>query len=96
MAPICQQYRLDINLYIGALFLCHTFKLIRIVHHLIIYNRYGKAVFEKSNYNVDDINAAWDGRYKGEMVPAGAYVYFAEMSCNDQIFSRKGTVMVVY
>ena len=35
-----------------------------------IYNRWGQLVFESS-----DANQRWDGRYKGDQVPEGAYVY---------------------
>ncbi|MBR4804284.1 MAG: gliding motility-associated C-terminal domain-containing protein, partial [Bacteroidales bacterium] len=35
-----------------------------------IYNRFGLLVFE-----TNDINQPWDGRYKGEIVPSGSYVY---------------------
>ena len=69
---------------------------IRIVNHLIIFNRFGTVIFEKNNFQIGDTNAAWDGSYKGKQVPAGSYVYFAEMSCNEKTFTQKGSVMVVH
>jgi gliding motility-associated-like protein len=69
---------------------------IRVVKYLGIYNRWGELVFERSNFQVDDKNGAWDGRFKGLLVPTGSYVYFAEMSCNEKTFTQKGTVTVVY
>lgn len=69
---------------------------IRIVNHLTIFNRYGLKIFERSNFQAGDINAAWNGRYKGEPVSAGSYVYIAEMSCNEKTFTQKGSVIVVY
>jgi gliding motility-associated-like protein len=69
---------------------------IRVVKYLGIYNRWGELVFERSNFQVDDQNGAWDGRFKGLLAPIGSYVYFAEMSCNEKTFTQKGTVTVVY
>jgi gliding motility-associated-like protein len=69
---------------------------IRIVKYLGIYNRWGELVFERSNFQVDDKNGTWDGRFKGLLAPTGSYVYFAEMSCNEKTFTQKGTVTVVY
>jgi len=69
---------------------------IRMVNHLIIFNRFGTVIFERNNFQVGDTNAAWDGNYKGKQVPAGSYVYFAEMSCNEKTFTQKGSVMVVH
>lgn len=70
---------------------------IGIIKSLIIYNRWGEAVFERRNFNIDDRSAGWDGKYKGVLVPAGNYVYFAEMQCDaGQPILRKGSVTVVY
>jgi gliding motility-associated-like protein len=69
---------------------------IRIIKSLRIYSRWGEVLFERSNFQVDDQSAAWDGRFKGLLVPIGSYVYFAEMSCNEKTFTQKGTVTVVY
>lgn len=38
--------------------------------HMRIFNRWGELIFESS-----DINAAWDGRYKGQIVQTDTYVY---------------------
>lgn len=35
-----------------------------------IYNRWGQLIFETS-----DANQRWDGKFKGDQVPEGAYVY---------------------
>ena len=69
---------------------------VRLVNHLSIFNRYGKVIFERNNFPMGDRNASWDGRYKGEMVPVGVYVYIATLSCNEKIFTKKGTITVVY
>ncbi|HEX2532783.1 MAG TPA: PKD domain-containing protein, partial [Chitinophagaceae bacterium] len=69
---------------------------IRKVHHLRIYNRWGELVFRKADFIPGDRSAAWDGKHKGMPLPAGSYVYIAELSCNETKFSVKGTVTLVY
>jgi len=69
---------------------------IKSIKHLRIYSRWGEILFERQNFSIGDRNAAWDGTFKGLMVPAGSYVYTIEMTCNEKIFSQKGTVTVIY
>jgi gliding motility-associated-like protein len=40
-------------------------------YHFLIYNRWGQKVFE-----TNDINEGWDGRFNGEYVQSGVYVYY--------------------
>ena len=62
-----------------------------------IFNRWGEMVFEKTNFEIDDRSAGWNGFYKGMLAPVGTYVYFAEMECEgEEPFSIKGTVTIVY
>ncbi|MEO5892068.1 MAG: gliding motility-associated C-terminal domain-containing protein, partial [Ferruginibacter sp.] len=73
-----------------------SIKGISIVKHLVIYSRWGKRVFERSNFIAGDRSSGWDGRTNGESLPAGAYTYFVEMECPaGGIFTRKGTVMLL-
>ena len=70
---------------------------IGIIKSLVIYNRWGETVFENKNFNIDDRSTGWNGRFKGVLVPAGSYVYFAEMQCDSgQPILKKGTVTVLY
>lgn len=69
---------------------------IRTIKYMRIFNRWGEMVFERKDFEVGDTKGAWNGKYKGQLVPSGSYIYFAEMSCNEQTFTRKGTVTVVY
>ncbi len=55
---------------------------------LHVFNRYGQVVFETKNANV-----AWNGKFKGEDVPAGAYIYVIDLKKDPGIL--KGTVMVI-
>jgi len=70
---------------------------IGIIKSLIIFDRWGEKIFERTNFNIDDKSAAWNGKYKGMPVPGGSYVYLAEMQCdNGQPIIKKGTVTVIY
>jgi gliding motility-associated-like protein len=61
-------------------------------YSLQIFNRWGQLIFETKN--PED---GWDGKYKGNPVPLGVYVYklFYQNPEQDAVVKR-GTVMVVY
>lgn len=55
-----------------------------------IYNRWGEQLFETS-----DINTGWDGRFEGEAVPEGAYMYvISGAKKSGGFFNRSGVVYV--
>jgi gliding motility-associated-like protein len=58
---------------------------------LAIYDRWGKLMF-----NTASQSKGWDGRYKGNPVIPGVYVYYFEARCidNQRIF-RKGNVTII-
>ena len=69
---------------------------IKIIRSIRIFSRWGEMVFERTNINVDDRSAAWDGTYKGNPVPTGTYVYIAEMVCDTgEVFPVKGTLVII-
>ena len=69
---------------------------ISIVKHLIIYNRWGQKVYERSNFIAGDRSLCWDGKLNGYPAAEGTYVYFAEMECPaGGQFTRKGTVTLL-
>ena len=45
---------------------------------LEIYDRWGSLLFQSS-----DLNAGWDGRYKGQFMPPGVYTYHAMLQLQD-------------
>ena len=55
---------------------------------LQVFDRYGELVFRAK-----DVNKPWDGRYKGEEVPAGAYIYLLDLKNGQDII--KGSVMII-
>jgi gliding motility-associated-like protein len=56
-----------------------------------IFDRWGKVIFETTN-----INDAWNGTFKGNIVSQGVYAYLIQFTAtNGQIVIKKGHVMVV-
>lgn len=61
-------------------------------YRLSVFNRWGKLIFETT-----DVTNGWDGRYGGELAPAGAYVYLLQyLNQYGETVSKRGTVSVVY
>ncbi len=69
---------------------------VSVINFLRIYNRFGQLVFEQKNFQPGAPNTEWDGRFKGQAVPAGTYVYFMELTCVDERITEKGTVIISY
>jgi gliding motility-associated-like protein len=69
---------------------------ISMVHHLVIFNRWGQKVFERSNFIAGDRSQCWDGTFKGYPAAEGTYVYLAELECPaGGRFMRKGTITLI-
>jgi len=69
---------------------------ISLVKHLIIYDRWGEKVFERSNFIASDRSSCWNGTYKGNPASAGSYVYYVEMQCPaGGVFVMKGSVVLI-
>ncbi|MBK6935674.1 MAG: gliding motility-associated C-terminal domain-containing protein [Chitinophagaceae bacterium] len=57
---------------------------------LNVYDRSGQLMFQTSNSQ-----QGWDGRYKGEQLPAGMYVYVLQLNNGPSSGLQKGTVMLI-
>lgn len=61
-----------------------------------IFNRWGEMVFEKTNFQANDIKAGWDGTFKGVKLPADAYVYSLEIMCDNSVsIPSKGSITLL-
>ncbi|MBC8033815.1 MAG: gliding motility-associated C-terminal domain-containing protein, partial [Chitinophagaceae bacterium] len=71
---------------------------IGIITSFTVFNRWGDKVFQRKNFEIDERSAGWDGLKNGQPVPAGTYVYVAEMQCESggEVVIKKGTVTVLY
>lgn len=55
-----------------------------------IFNRWGEQVFQSTNPKF-----AWDGRFKGELVPAGVYIYIVTSKIGiGKTFNAKGSLTI--
>lgn len=69
---------------------------IRNVKRFAIYSKWGEILFERSNFNINDRSSGWNGRFKGNEMPTGVYVYTIELECDTgEPFSLKGTVTLI-
>ncbi|MFY7900336.1 MAG: PKD domain-containing protein, partial [Chitinophagaceae bacterium] len=69
---------------------------IKVVKHFTIYNRAGQLIFEKSNFQINDKLAGWNGKFQGHDQPMGTYIYSIEVECDtNEIFSKKGTITLI-
>ena len=69
---------------------------IKQVKHLKIFNRWGQLVFERLNFNTNDRSAAWDGTFKGQLLPSDVFVFTMSVICdNNQVVDTRGNVMIV-
>ena len=68
-----------------------------LVKSFIIFDRWGKKVFEKKNSPANDSAYGWDGYVNGNPVDnTAAFIYIIDVICNDgQEFNFKGTVMLI-
>ena len=55
---------------------------------LKVYNRYGQIIFEQKNNTPD-----WNGRFKGERLPTGTYVYIIDLKNSTPLL--KGAVLLL-
>ncbi|UEG50497.1 PKD domain-containing protein [Ferruginibacter lapsinanis] len=69
---------------------------IKSIKHFIIYDRWGRIIFNKSEINAGDLNSTWDGTFNGETLPTGNYIYSIQIECAaGDIFNYKGSVLLI-
>lgn len=61
------------------------------VQSFIVFNRWGKIVFERSNFQPNDPAYGWDGFINGKVADTGVYVYMVKVICeNGTIYTIPG------
>ncbi|HMI62139.1 MAG TPA: PKD domain-containing protein, partial [Puia sp.] len=66
------------------------------IQSLRVFNRWGQVVFERKNFPANDATMGWDGNFNGRPAPVDAYVYIAEVICNNaQVVALHGDVTLV-
>jgi len=66
------------------------------IQSLRVFNRWGQMVFERKNFPANDATMGWDGNFNGRPAPVDAYVYIAEVVCNNaQVVALHGDVTLI-
>jgi gliding motility-associated-like protein len=66
------------------------------IQSLTIFNRWGQIVFQRKNFPANSETMGWDGTFNGKPAPMDAYVYIAEVICNNaQVVVLHGNVTLV-
>ena len=61
-----------------------------------IFNRWGDLVYEVHDFAANDVNAGWNGSFKGSKLTPDVYVYVVDVVCdNSAIFTLKGNVTLI-
>lgn len=66
------------------------------IKRLLIFDRWGDVLFERKNFQPNDLQFSWNGRYRGQELQTGVYTYFAEIEfANDQIEILGGDILLM-
>jgi len=68
------------------------------VNYLRIYDRWGALLYQREKFipNNDNLSEGWDGRFNGDFVSPGVFVYLAEVKFLDgRVLLYRGDVTVV-
>ncbi len=66
------------------------------VRSMKIFNRWGKVVFDRSNFSLNTPHLGWNGYHNGQLSPQGVYVYVIETLCTGgQTLTVSGTVTLL-
>jgi gliding motility-associated-like protein len=61
-----------------------------------IFNRWGELIYEKKNFNANDIASGWDGAQKGKPAAIDTYMYMIDLICeNSIIITYKGDITLI-
>ena len=68
------------------------------VNFMRVFNRWGELMYEREKFypDNDNLSEGWDGRYKGDFVNPGVYVYTIEVEfLDDRVLLYRGDVTIV-
>ncbi len=59
--------------------------------NFLVYDRWGEKVFESH-----DMNAGWDGTYRGKKCDPGVFVYYLDATCHNKVkYLKKGNITLL-
>jgi gliding motility-associated-like protein len=66
------------------------------VNSFLLFDRWGEVIYEFYNFPPNDVSIGWDGKYRGERLNTGVYVWFAEVEFVDgKVELYKGDVVLM-
>lgn len=66
------------------------------IESLVIYDRWGSQVYETENMPVGESSRGWDGKFNGQDVNPGVFVYLIEIRTSaDEVIIKTGDITVV-
>ena len=69
---------------------------VRRIKELKIFDRFGKPVFQRENFEANNIQYAWDGSMNGTLLDAGVFFYYVEIECIlGDTFIYKGDITIL-
>ena len=69
---------------------------LELIEKLQVFSRWGELVFETNNILPNNESAGWDGKFNGELVNPGVFVYLAQLRfVDEEIVEVKGDVTVI-
>jgi gliding motility-associated-like protein len=67
------------------------------ISSLMIFDRWGALVYQAKDLQANSSDRAWDGRYEGTRLPAGVYIYSAQVEwINGKLSQIQGEVSLIY
>jgi len=69
---------------------------VKAIRNFYIFDRWGEKIFEKSRVKLNSPVEGWDGKYRGQDVPPGVYVYYFELELeNGEIERIAGDITLI-
>lgn len=69
---------------------------IKSIKNLRIFNRWGIQVYERSNFQINDRAAGWNGTLNGEELPSQSFVYYISLLCETgQMVELRGSLLLL-
>jgi hypothetical protein len=71
---------------------------VEVVNFMRVYDRWGELVYLRESFypNNDNLSEGWDGRYNGDFVNPGVFVYIVEVKFLDgRVLLYRGDVTVI-
>ena len=66
------------------------------ISSLVIFNRWGQKLFEKTNFPSNNYSYGWDGKYMNREQAADVYIYMMELQCTDgKKIIKKGNITLL-